>query len=184
MFSVLDFFKNSFKSLWKVIFKKRAKILFLGLDNAGKTTLLHLLRDDKIIVHEPTGHTQNQEIVVDGVYFNAYDLGGHAAARRIWRREINGIVDGIVFIIDTTDHKRFEETQIELQRLLTDDKLQNTPFAIIGNKIDAKGAVSEIELKNLMGLGLKEEERIKVFMCSVVKRHNCIDPFIWLGSQI
>ena len=58
-------------------------------------------------------------------------------------------VDGIVFLIDTTDHKRFDDVRRELSELLTTPQLQHKPFLILGNKIDAKQAVSEQQLKEV-----------------------------------
>lgn len=174
------------------LYNKNARILFLGLDNAGKTTLLHMLRDDKIIIHEPTRHPQYEELVIGNVRFKTHDLGGHQAARRLWKNYFTA-VEGIVFLVDTTDHKRFPEAKEELSKLLADDSLAKCPFLILGNKIDAKESVSAPVLKAQLGLDLDDKKRdipvgtgqpIGVFMCSVVKRAGYADGFRWLSGYL
>merc|ERR1712098_308852 len=174
------------------VFKKETQVLFLGLDNAGKTTLLHKLRDNTVNIHEPTRHAQQQDLIIGNLAVRATDMGGHAAARRLWR-DYFVKVDAIVFLVDASNSTRFEESRAELNSLFLDEQLQDVPFVILGNKIDAPGAVSEPELRRELGVTMttgKPAPRtngvrpVEIFMCSVVLGNGYMEALNWMKDQI
>lgn len=193
---IVNFFKGVVDSVFDLFASfgwagKNAKILLLGLDNAGKTTMLGMLKTGHMKAHLPTGQPQNDEVKVEGIRMKCFDMGGHKAARALWKQYFAS-TNGIVYMIDATDIERIEESGRELAQLLADDKLAKVPFLVLGNKIDIPGALSEAQLRNMLqlvttGKDVKAAENVRpveLYMCSIEKRCGYQDGFKWLGQYI
>ena len=190
---VLDWFNSALKYLG--LWGKTGKLLFLGLDNAGKTTLLHMLKDDRMASHFPTLHPTSEELSINRIRFITYDLGGHRQARRVWKDYFLA-VDAIVFLIDCTNRERFLESKVELDSLLADDQVTSCPVLILGNKIDVPGAASEDEILEAFSLygqttGKGKVSRselsarpLELFMCSILKRQGYGEGLNWISQYL
>ena len=175
----------------------KAKMLFLGLDNAGKTTLLASLASGRIRSCKPTIRPNSEELAMDNITFTTYDLGGHTSNRALWTEYLIG-TDVVVYMVDATDEGRVMESKMELDHLLKLSHLRNIPFVVLGNKIDLPTAMSEIQLRNYLGLSghlttgkgstrkrITEGSRpIEVFMCSVVERTGYTEAFRWVARYL
>lgn len=192
MNAILDYFRNLLQKIG--LFKKNASIVFLGLDNAGKSTLLTLLTTQRITQLEPTKHEHAESVKINNVIIKVFDLGGHLAMRKIWKQHFLNI-NGIVYVVDTADSARFEESKKEFEEILQSEELKNIPIVIFGNKIDKKEARSEDELLQLFNLKQQSSfgtqiltelngKPVKVCMGSVVRKTGIKEMFDWLTTKI
>ena len=123
---------NIFNNLWK---DKEARLLILGLDGAGKSSIMHKMKFGENISTAPTIGFNVDEIKVGKLSFNVWDIGGQDKLRSLWRHYYPG-TDGIIFVVDSADPKRFELAKAELHKLLEDEDLREVPVIVFANKQD------------------------------------------------
>merc|ERR1712087_868160 len=102
--------------------EQEARLLMLGLDNAGKTTILKKLSDEDISHIMPTQGFNIKSIVQDQFKLNVWDIGGQKTIRPYWSNYFESS-DCLVYVIDSSDKRRLEESGNELKDLLKDEKL-------------------------------------------------------------
>lgn len=133
----MEFFSKMFTDFFRMfgLFKKDAKIIFVGLDDAGKTSLMHVLKNGTIRQFDPTIHAHAEEIEIGNMKVNTIDLGGHKTVRKVWRDYFPKI-DAIIYLIDAANPERFEESKIEFEGIMGTEDIGDVPVLILGNKVD------------------------------------------------
>ena len=139
--TLLDSFSNS-----------HAKILMLGLDAAGKTTVLYKLKLNEVVNTIPTiGFNVETVEPVKNVSFTVWDVGGQDKIRPLWRHYFTGC-EGLIFVIDSADKSRFQEARGELEWILNDDEMTGVPVVVLANKQDLPKAATPSEIAAKIGL--------------------------------
>ena len=113
--------------------KKERKFLMLGLDSAGKTTILFKLKLAEVITTIPAIGFSVDTLEYKNLTLYAWDLGGQEKIRALWKHYFQNI-QGLIFVIDSSDRDRIDEACNELHRLLAEDELRNVALLIFANK--------------------------------------------------
>ena len=137
---LLNYFLNKIKRK-----DTEARLIVVGLDNAGKTTLLRKLSGDPSISSAPTQGFNIMSLQSGSLKLNCWDIGGQKSIRPYWRNYYNN-TDAVIFVMDSADRRRLDETGIELNMLLEEDKLSGVPLAIFLNKQDLITSLSPNEV--------------------------------------
>uniref|UniRef100_A0A8C5VPB8 small monomeric GTPase n=1 Tax=Microcebus murinus TaxID=30608 RepID=A0A8C5VPB8_MICMU len=170
---IFEWIYNGFSSVLQFLglYKKSGKLIFLGLDNAGKTTFLHTLKDDRLGQHVPTLHPTSEGLTIAGMTFTTFDLGGHEQARWVWKNYLPAI-NGIVFLVDCADHPRLMESKVELNALMTDEIIPNVPILVMEKLRGIFGLYGHTPGKGNVTLKELNARPTEVLMCSVLKGHG------------
>ncbi|XP_061887804.1 ADP-ribosylation factor-like protein 3 isoform X1 [Entelurus aequoreus] len=146
---------------------QEVRLLLLGLDNAGKTTLLKQLAAEDISHITPTQGFNIKSVQSSGFKLNVWDIGGQRKIRPYWKNYFEN-TDVLIYVIDSSDNKRFEETSLELSELLEEGDLAAVPLLIFANKQDLMTAMPASELAESLNLHTVRDRMWQVQACSAI----------------
>ena len=137
------------KDIIKRVFTKEKKIVILGLDSSGKTTLVSFLQNGTFIEHTPTMGKELSTIEVSGVRINLMDMGGQKDFRDLWLGEVSH-AECVIFMVDAYARERLNEARDELWKLAP--ILKRTPLIVLANKYDLHPVAQLSELITILNL--------------------------------
>lgn len=199
---------NLFQTLFDMFAGKQdMRILMVGLDAAGKTTILYKLKLGEVVTTIPTIGFNVETVEYKNVNFTMWDVGGQDKIRPLWRHYFNG-VQGIIFVVDSNDreriapqshdddrssnsalkfHKRAEETKTaaeELQYMLQQDELRDAAVLVIANKQDLPDSMSMSEVTEKMGLNKLRNTRWYAQAACATTGDGLFEGLDWLTSTL
>ncbi|RVE58398.1 hypothetical protein OJAV_G00208710 [Oryzias javanicus] len=112
-----------FTKLWRLFNHQEHKVIIVGLDNAGKTTILYQFSMNEVVHTSPTIGSNVEEIVVNNTHFLMWDIGGQESLRSSWNTYYTN-TEFVIVVVDSTDRERISVTKEELYRMLAHEDLR------------------------------------------------------------
>ncbi|GFR41584.1 hypothetical protein Agub_g2305 [Astrephomene gubernaculifera] len=160
-----------------------ARLLVLGLDNAGKTTILKALSEEDITTITPTQGFNIKSLSRDGFNLKIWDIGGQKSIRPYWRNYFEQ-TDALIYVIDSADQKRLDETQNELDTLLQDEKMTGVPLLVFANKQDLVTASPADEIAESLDLTSIRDRPWQIQACSARTGSGLKEGMEWVMKQV
>lgn len=169
-----------------MFYSRQLEVVLVGLENSGKTTLLHVLAGGGLDVASlnvaPTIGLNVKIVKRGGVVMKCWDIGGQAMYREEWGRYTRGC-DVILYVVDAAAPSQLSVARRELHRLLEDRELATTPLLVLANKIDIIPHVAEGEMIRELNLDYIVDSPWLVIPISALRAVNIDQVLSWLLKQ-
>ncbi|KAF0026773.1 hypothetical protein F2P81_021510 [Scophthalmus maximus] len=150
--------------LWRLFNHQEHKVIIVGLDNAGKTTILYQFSMNEVVHTSPTIGSNVEEIVVNNTHFLMWDIGGQESLRSSWNTYYTN-TEFVIVVVDSTDRERISVTKEELYRMLAHEDLRKAGLLIFANKQDVKGRMSVAEISQSLQLTSIKDHQWHIQAC-------------------
>lgn len=155
----------------------------VGLDAAGKTTILYKLKLGEIVTTIPTIGFNVETVEYKNISFTVWDVGGQDKIRPLWRYYFQN-TQGLIFVVDSNDRERIFEARAELEKMLTEDELRDATLLVFANKQDLPNAMSAAELTDKLGLHNLRPRPWYIQATCATQGHGLYEGLDWLSSQL
>ncbi|CAH3125836.1 unnamed protein product [Porites evermanni] len=163
--------------------KKAMRILMVGLDAAGKTTILYKLKLGEIVTTIPTIGFNVETVEYKNISFTVWDVGGQDKIRPLWRHYFTN-TQGLIFVVDSNDRERIEEAKDELSKMLQEEELQESLLLVFANKSDLPNAFSCSEITDKLGLHSLRNRKWYVQASCATQGTGLYEGLDWLSNEL
>jgi len=158
---------------------KEMRILMLGLDNAGKTTIVKRIMNEDVTTVSPTLGFIIKSIDFQGYKLNVWDVGGQKTLRSYWRNYFEK-TDALIWVVDATDRLRIDDCREELAGLLLEERLMGASLLVFLNKTDVEGCMIEKDIREGLQLDAIKTHKWTITTCSAMTGVNLNEGLAWL----
>ncbi|KAK8457542.1 hypothetical protein SEVIR_3G203100v4 [Setaria viridis] len=174
----------TFTKLFSRLFaKKEMRILMVGLDAAGKTTILYKLKLGEIVTTIPTIGFNVETVEYKNISFTVWDVGGQDKIRPLWRHYFQN-TQGLIFVVDSNDRERVVEARDELHRMLNEDELRDAVLLVFANKQDLPNAMNAAEITDKLGLHSLRQRHWYIQSTCATSGEGLYEGLDWLSNNI
>lgn len=163
--------------------KKEVRILMVGLDAAGKTTVLYKLKLGELVTTIPTIGFNVETVHYKNIHFTVWDVGGQDKIRPLWRHYYQN-TQGVIFVVDSNDRERISEAAEELQKMLREDELREAAVLVLANKQDLPQAMSVAEVTDKLGLHAMRNRKWYIQATCATSGDGLYEGLDWLAHTV
>ena len=173
-----------FTKIWqRFLGKKEMRILMVGLDAAGKTTILYKFKLGEVVTTIPTIGFNVETVEYKNISFTVWDVGGQDKIRLLWRHYYQN-TQGLIFVVDSNDRDRIDDAREELHKMLAEEELRDSVVLVFANKQDLPGAMTAPEVTEKLGLQSLRGRQWFIQSTCATTGDGLYDGLDWLSKNV
>lgn len=162
---------------------QKAKIVIVGLNNAGKTTILYRMHTGQAMQTQPTIASNVEEVKYDELTFQVWDLGGQEDLRAQWSSYFSA-ADAVIFVVDSHDQDNSTLAKMEFFNVLLLEDLKNAYVLVLANKQDIPGSRNPGQIAEDFGLNTIRKHEWHIQGCCALTGDGLKEGFGWIANKI
>ena len=162
---------------------KEFRVIILGLDNSGKTTLLYQLKMGEVVNCIPTLGFNVETIEIYNKKLTIWDIGGQERIRTLWKHYYDN-TQGIIFVVDSSNKESLATAREELKAIFNHENLKKIPLLIFSNKKDKEGSLMDGEVSELLATKDIKDRAFCIKPSNALNGDSLKDGIKWLCEEL